>query len=355
MTRYRVDRDSPMPIYYQIASALRRRIADGEWRKGNQLPTEPALAKAFGVSRMTIRQALVELEEDNVIVRRQGAGTFVNQSFLDITEPATPFPPGPLDRPQSRKDELRLQVWATLREVARPDARFHWDFTQFVPDFVGSERCAAAIRRHPLYQRASLLFVAPDNSLTRVRAQAMADGKRLLVATHAIARGFYLVEPGVVPPKQVAFAATLDGLDKHARLIDIEGVRALGAIDLLVTGISLVTEQGVRWGKGHGYFDLEWAMFRELGVAHDDTPVMAVGHDCQMVDAELEPSPVDTIVDLIITPTQLIEVQQVFDKPGGILWDSVSPELLRQVPSLQALYTAYSDKKTDQGDAHEQR
>ncbi len=346
MTQYPVDRDSPVPVYYQIASALRQRIADGEWRKGNQLPPEPELAKAFGVSRMTLRQALVELEGDNIIVRRRGAGTFVNQSFLDITEAAMPLPMGRSERPQSRKDELRLQVWAALREVARPDARFHWDFTQFVPDFQGSERCADAIRRHPLYRRASLIFVAPDNSLRKVRAQAMADGKRLLVATHAIARGFYLVDAGVVPEEQIPFAATLDGLEQHARLVDIEGVRALGAIDLLVTGISLVTEHGVRWGKGHGYFDLEWAMFRELGVANDDTPVMAVGHDCQIVDAELEPSPVDTIADLIITPTQVIEVQQVFDKPRGILWESVSPELLRQVPSLHALYATRSDKTT---------
>lgn len=346
MAQYRVDRDSPVPVYYQIASALRQRIAEGEWRKGNQLPPEPELAKAFGVSRMTIRQALVELEGDGVIVRRRGAGTFVNQSFLDITEPATSLRSGLPERPQNRKDELRHQVWAALREVARPDARFHWDFTQFVPDFEGSDRCAEAIRRHSLYRRASVIFVAPDNSLAKVRAQAVADGKRLLVATHAIARGFYLVDAGVVPEEQIPFAATLDGLEQHARLIDIEGVRALGALDLLVTGISLVTQQGVRWGKGHGYFDLEWAMFREVGVATDDTPVMAVGHDCQIVDAELEPSPVDTIADLIITASQVTEVQQVFDKPRGILWESVSPELLRQVPSLHALYVTRLDRTT---------
>ncbi|HZD09957.1 MAG TPA: 5-formyltetrahydrofolate cyclo-ligase, partial [Candidatus Binatia bacterium] len=264
------------------------------------------------------------------------------------------FPPAPLTRPPSAKEALRLQVWAALRDVARPDARFHWDFTQFVPDFEGSDLCAAAIRRHPLYRRASIVFVAPDNSLTKVRAQAMADGKRLLVATHAIARGFYLVEPGAVPESQIPFAATLDGLEQHGRLLDVEGVRALGSIDLLVTGISLVTEQGVRWGKGHGYFDLEWAIFRELGVAGGDTPVIAVGHDCQIVAAELQPSPVDTIADLIITPTQVIEVDQVFDKPEGILWDSVSPELMRQVASLQALYAARSDKAGAQGEAYEQ-
>jgi 5-formyltetrahydrofolate cyclo-ligase len=34
-------------------------------------------------------------------------------------------------------------------------------------------------------------------------------------------------------------------------------ISSFGKIDLLITGISLVTEKGVRWGKGHGYFDLE--------------------------------------------------------------------------------------------------
>lgn len=349
MVQYRVDRDSPVPVYYQIAFALRERIAHGEWRRGNQIPSEPELAQAFGVSRMTIRQALVHLEQDDVIVRRRGSGTFVNRSFLDITnEPADRPTPAP-----SRKDELRLQVWAELRQVARPDARLHWDFTEFVPDFEGSELCARAIHSHSLYQDASTLFVAPDNSLTKVRAQAMADGKRLLVATHTIARGFYHVDPGIVPEVHIPLAATLDGLEKYAKILDIEGVRRLGAIDLLVTGISLVTEQGVRWGKGHGYFDLEWAMFRELGVTEKDTPVIAVGHDCQIVSAELEPSPVDTIADLIVTPTRVVDVEQVYEKPEGILWESVSPELMRQVPALYDLYLAQRGKAAQQGEANE--
>src|SRR5690606_34382479 len=99
-----------------------------------------------------------------------------------------------------------------------------------------------------------------------------------------------------------------------------------------------VSPTGVRWGKGHGYFDLEWAMFRELGVVNEETPVIAVGHDCQLVDADLEPSAVDTITDLIVTPTRVVPVEKQHPKPRGILWEFVSEELRRQVPVLETLH-----------------
>lgn len=339
MADYRVDWDSPLPAYYQIAVDLRQRVAGGEWRAGSQLPSEPQLAEQYDVSRMTLRQALQELTKEGVLLRRRGAGTFVNQGFLDITDAPQTLPPRsmPGDR---HKTELRQQVWAELRQVAYPDSRLHWDFSEFVPDFEGSERCTQAIASMPWYEQCATLFVAPDNSLRGVRAQAIAGGKRLLVATHSLVRGFYLVEPQTIPDGLAQLAATLDGLETYARKVTLEDVRALGAIDLLVTGVSLVTEKGVRWGKGHGYFDLEWAMFREIGVVNRDTPVIAVGHDCQVVSTDLEPSPVDTIADVVVTPTRVLEVGHFYEKPGGVLWDFVSSELRQQVPPLQALFVS---------------
>ena len=337
MAQYLINRDSPLPAYYQIARDLRQRIAGGEWRTGSQLPSEPQLAQQYDVSRMTMRQAVQELAKEGVLLRRRGAGTFVNQGFLDITAP--PLEPMAQSMPGDRhKTELRQQVWAALRKVARPDSRYHWDFSEFVPDFEGSEFCAETIAEMPWYTRCKLLFVAPDNSLARVRTQAILDGKRLLVATHALMRGFYLVEPGVVPPEQAPLAATLDGLERYGERVTLDEVRSLGAIDLLITGVSLVTEKGVRWGKGHGYFDLEWAMFREIGVVDQETPVIAVGHDCQVAATELKPSAVDTIADVIVTPTRMLKVGHFYDKPQGVLWDFVSPELRQQVPPLQALF-----------------
>jgi len=61
----------------QVYLLLRERIASGRLRDGGALPGEQALAAEHGVSRVTVRRALAELEREGLVSRRQGAGTFV--------------------------------------------------------------------------------------------------------------------------------------------------------------------------------------------------------------------------------------------------------------------------------------
>lgn len=68
---------SPAPAYLRIAAALRDRIAEGEWGPGALLPSERELSAAFGVSRMTARQAVGVLESEGTVYRRSPRGTFV--------------------------------------------------------------------------------------------------------------------------------------------------------------------------------------------------------------------------------------------------------------------------------------
>lgn len=65
------------PLYRQVRDALVGRIVQGEWLPGDVLPSEPELAAAMGVSAGTVRKALDALEGENLLVRRQGRGTFV--------------------------------------------------------------------------------------------------------------------------------------------------------------------------------------------------------------------------------------------------------------------------------------
>jgi DNA-binding GntR family transcriptional regulator len=77
-----IDRALPIPAYYQIALDLRRRIAAGEWAETTRLPAELKLAEHYRVSRSTLRQALLELEGDGIVVRHRPAGTFINRERL---------------------------------------------------------------------------------------------------------------------------------------------------------------------------------------------------------------------------------------------------------------------------------
>lgn len=65
--------------YKRMAADLKGRIRSGEFPAGGRLPTERELSGAMGVSRVTTRSALQELEKEGLVVRRQGAGTFVSE------------------------------------------------------------------------------------------------------------------------------------------------------------------------------------------------------------------------------------------------------------------------------------
>lgn len=65
------------PLYAQVQDLLIERLASGHWRPGDLLPAEPRLAKEFGVSQGTVRKALDRLADRNLLVRRQGKGTYV--------------------------------------------------------------------------------------------------------------------------------------------------------------------------------------------------------------------------------------------------------------------------------------
>lgn len=85
----RVERDSPLPLYYQIKALIREQIASGQLKPGDQVPTEFELCQRYGISRSPVRQAMKELEYEGVLVRRPGTGTFVSDK--SSPQPASPL------------------------------------------------------------------------------------------------------------------------------------------------------------------------------------------------------------------------------------------------------------------------
>jgi len=73
-------KDRHTPLYIQVATLLRHRISSGVWKKAEQLPVIEALMVEFGVARTTVRQALALLEDEGLIQRSRGRGTFVTNA-----------------------------------------------------------------------------------------------------------------------------------------------------------------------------------------------------------------------------------------------------------------------------------
>ena len=65
------------PLYQQIKALITKSLISGEWAPGAAIPSEMELAARFGVSQGTVRKAIDELAAENIVVRRQGKGTYV--------------------------------------------------------------------------------------------------------------------------------------------------------------------------------------------------------------------------------------------------------------------------------------
>ena len=112
-------------------------------------------------------------------------------------------------------------------------------------------------------------------------------------------------------------------------------------IDLCVTGTGAINHQGLRFGKGHGFFDLEWDMLYSLGVVSSTTTCIAVCYECQ-VDQDLHAEEFDTFCDFMITDRRAIDVaeetaRQAMKPTCGILWDKLQPGMLEDIPPLREL------------------
>lgn len=79
---HHVDRSRPEPLWHQVAQALSINIEEGIWSPGDRLPGEGQLCDLLGVSRITVRHALRKLQEQGLVHKVHGRGTFVRSSRL---------------------------------------------------------------------------------------------------------------------------------------------------------------------------------------------------------------------------------------------------------------------------------
>lgn len=86
----RIDKESPIPIYYQLKNYIKEQIESGIWKPGQLISSERELSEEFEISRMTVRQAFNELVNEGLLFRKRGMGTFVakpkvNQNLTKLT------------------------------------------------------------------------------------------------------------------------------------------------------------------------------------------------------------------------------------------------------------------------------
>lgn len=105
-----LDKDLPVPLYHQLQAVLKAEIESGKWGPGEQLPSETKLAELYGVSKITLRQALEVLADSGYIRREHGRGTFVEPRKFDE---------GPRDLTSFTEEMRRHELVATSHVISQ--------------------------------------------------------------------------------------------------------------------------------------------------------------------------------------------------------------------------------------------
>jgi GntR family transcriptional regulator len=188
---------SARPLYIQVRDMLVGRITEGHWKPGQSLPNETLLARQLGISVGTVRKALDLMEEERVLNRRQGRGTFVT----DFAEQPLAFS-GFVDRNGETiigvmRGKEHHFVKANMEEAARLDVRVGDDIIKIervrlhrgVPFLTETCRLPARLfkdlpedlvsyRVSPLAQRNSIIANYAEETVSTVLASPQ-DGRDL--------------------------------------------------------------------------------------------------------------------------------------------------------------------------------
>lgn len=78
-----IDKQSPIPIYHQLEEQIKKKIESGEYKPGEAIPSEREFAEELGISRMTVRQAITNLVNEQYLYRIKGKGTFIAEQKLE--------------------------------------------------------------------------------------------------------------------------------------------------------------------------------------------------------------------------------------------------------------------------------
>lgn len=202
-------------IYEQVARQIRQQILEGRLVPGDRLPPERELARQFGVSRVSIRQALTLLMAEGLIENRVGEGTFLreNGNRFTITSLAASLIPG-------RKWEYEMQVreliepgaarlaatsidrnLTELQRILERQQRALSDAEVFSEEDTAFHTAIAKLTRNPLLVRIiEILHVMTEP--TRVQSLASEEGRRRSLAGHL--RIFDAIRDGDAPGAEQA-------------------------------------------------------------------------------------------------------------------------------------------------------
>ena len=226
------------------------------------------------------------------------------------------------------KNAVRDAVWRSLLAAGVVPA----DSYGKIPAYEGGERAARRLAGLDFWRRARTIKANPDHAQHDIRLQALRDGKLLYMAVPKMAgsQPFLRLDPAELT--DVDTAADKAGAARYGWPV---GVDSMAPVDVVIAGSVAVNRSGARIGKGAGYSDLEVALLIEAGLVTDQTVIVTLVHQLQIVTSQIPESDHDFSVDYIITPDEVISCPDP-RRPAGLIWDHLTPEKIAAIPALGA-------------------
>lgn len=226
-----------------------------------------------------------------------------------------------------------------------------------IPNFKENPTAADKILELEEFKSAINIEVNPDKPQEHARAIVLEQGKELYVPIPRLKNGFlkHISVKKDEDVKDFKEIVNRKGLEHHGEEID---VKASLKIDLIIVGSVAVSRSGHRIGKGRGYADLEFAILSEMKAVDENTVIITNVHDSQVLISQVInfwalqyfflvqvfdslPSDIfqayDVPVDIIVTPTEIIRIQNRLPRPSGIFWDLISNRKVKMISALQSL------------------
>lgn len=259
-----------------------------------------------------------------------GATTNGSQSNHSSTQPESN---GQQSEAPVTKQTFRKKVWIYLEKNRL--SSYPRPVYGRVPNFKEAEKAASQLLHLDAFKFAQSVEVNPDKSLEHARLLVLEQNKTLYVPVPRLENGLLkqLTRDDNVGNRKVVSAW---GVEHTGKNIDLDEKLHL---DLLILGSVAVSKRGRRIGKGKGYADLEYGILKEMGAVDDSTVIATIVHDSQVFDDLPEElfKKHDVPVDYILTPTQIITVQERLPRPEKVYWDILSQRRVNLMVVLQKL------------------
>ncbi|KAI3389229.1 hypothetical protein SNEBB_007778 [Seison nebaliae] len=241
---------------------------------------------------------------------------------------------------EDNKITLRNRMWNFMNNKYMNEnyKKFHYINTNFTPH---NRLDTGMFDKLPFFNEATKIKCDPDFAYLPLRLKIVTQNKELFIPNSRNHNSIlYSISVPVHFKNDKSYASYLvssKGMREFGKPVHQSELPKLQVLVVAAVGVDLC---GNQIGKGGSFSDMEYCVLREYGVITDDTVVVSFVDDNQIYKGIIPSTKMnehDIVIDVIVTPTQIIRTTPNRKKPTGIIWNKISRRQYRRIYLLRKL------------------